>query len=142
MLVDEAGIGPGMRLLDVGCGTGAVAVAIAQRSGAHVTGIDLVPGHVERAKAHAAEQGLDDRTAFVEGDATAMPFTDAAFDCVYAIESAYHAADKTRFYGECARVLRPGGCFWARTGCAARRRPGTTATRSSPASGRTSRSRN
>jgi len=111
MLVDEAGMGPGMRLLDVGCGTGAAAVAIAQRSAGHVTGIDLVPGHVERAKALAADQGLEDRTRFVEGDATAMPFPDAAFDCVYAIESAYHAADKPRFYGECARVLRPGGCF-------------------------------
>jgi SAM-dependent methyltransferase len=98
-------------VLDVGCGTGAVALAIARRAGTRVTGIDLVPRHVERARACAAEAGLQDRTTFLEGDATALPFPDASFDHVYAIESAYHAADKPRFYAECARVLRPGGRF-------------------------------
>jgi SAM-dependent methyltransferase len=98
-------------VLDVGCGPGAVALGIAQRSGARVTGIDLVLGHVEHARGLAAEAGLQERAAFIEADATAMPFADASFDHVYAIESAYHAADKPRFYAECARVLRPGGCF-------------------------------
>jgi sterol 24-C-methyltransferase len=111
MLVEEADMRSSDCVLDVGCGTGDVALAIARCSGAHVTGIDLVPRHVERARARAAEQGLRDRTAFLEADATEMHFPDASFDHVYAIESAYHAADKTRFYGECARVLRPGGCF-------------------------------
>jgi sterol 24-C-methyltransferase len=111
MLVDGAGMRPGMSVLDVGCGTGAVALAIARRSGAHVTGIDLVPGHVASARARAAEARLQACTAFLEADATALPFEDASFDHVYAVESAYHAADKPRFYGECARVLRPGGCF-------------------------------
>jgi SAM-dependent methyltransferase len=111
-LVADAGLRPSATLLDVGCGTGAVALAIARRSGAHVTGIDLVPAHVEHARAEAARQGLPDSTTFLEADATAMPFPDASFDHVYAIESAYHAADKPRFYAECARVLRPGGRFW------------------------------
>ena len=111
MLVEAAGMRPGMSVLDVGCGTGAVALAIARRSGARVTGIDLVPRQVESARARAGEAGLASRTSFVPGDATAMPFPDASFDHVYAIESAYHAADKPRFYAECARVLRPGGCF-------------------------------
>jgi sterol 24-C-methyltransferase len=111
MLVDEAGMRPGMSVLDVGCGTGGPALTIARYAGAHVTGIDLVPGHVERARARAAQKGLRERTRFLEGDATDMRFPDASFDHVYAIESAYHAADKARFYGECARVLRPGGCF-------------------------------
>jgi SAM-dependent methyltransferase len=110
-LVAEAGLHPGATVLDVGCGTGAVALAIARRSGAHVTGIDLVPSHVERARARGAGADLTERTRFIEADATAMPFSNAAFDHVYAIESAYHAPEKPRFYGECARVLRPGGCF-------------------------------
>lgn len=111
MLIDEADLRPGAAALDVGCGTGDVALAVASASGAHVTGIDLVPRHVERARARSAEQGLEVRTTFLLADATAMHFPDASFDCVYAIESAYHAADKARFYRECARVLRPGGRF-------------------------------
>jgi sterol 24-C-methyltransferase len=111
MLADEAGMRTGESVLDVGCGTGGPAIAVAAHSGAHVTGIDLVPGHVERARLRAAEHRLGDRTEFVEGDATDMPFPDASFDHVYAIESAYHAGDKARFFAECARVLRPGGSF-------------------------------
>ena len=111
MLADEGGFGPGMSVLDVGCGSGGPAMTIAEHSGARVTGIDLVPRHVALARGKAAERGLADRTAFVQGDATSLPFEDASFDHVYAIESAYHATDKARFYAECARVLRPGGCF-------------------------------
>jgi SAM-dependent methyltransferase len=111
MLADEAGMRAGDTVLDVGCGTGGPAIAVAAHSGAYVTGIDLVPGHVARARERAAEEGFGDRTDFLEGDATDMPFPDASFDHVFAIESAYHAADKARFYSECARVLRPGGSF-------------------------------
>jgi sterol 24-C-methyltransferase len=110
-LIDDAGLGRDTSVLDVGCGTGAVALAIARRSGARVTGIDLVSRHIERARASATRTGLQERTTFLEADATALPFPDASFDHVYAIESAYHAADKPLFYGECARVLRPGGRF-------------------------------
>src|SRR3954470_16797845 len=110
-LIEDGRFGPDARVLDVGCGTGAVALAIARRARARVTGIDLVPRHVARARACATDAGLEDRTTFLEGDATALPFPDASFDHVYAVESAYHAADKPRFYAECARVLRPGGRF-------------------------------
>jgi sterol 24-C-methyltransferase len=111
MLADEGGFGPGTSVLDVGCGSGGPALNIAEHSGARVTGIDLVPRHVDLARAKAVERGLAGQTTFVEGDATSQPFEDASFDHVYAIESAYHATDKARFYAECARVLRPGGCF-------------------------------
>ena len=111
MLADEGGFGPGMSVLDVGCGSGGPALTIAEHSGAQITGIDLVPRHVELARGKAADRGLADRTTFIEGDAISLPFADASFDHVYAIESAYHAADKARFYAECARVLRPGGRF-------------------------------
>lgn len=111
MLADEGGFGPGMSVLDVGCGSGGPALTIAEHSGAHVTGVDLVPRHVELAGRRAAALGLADRTTFIEADATRLPFPAASFDHVYAIESAYHATDKPRLYAECARVLRPGGSF-------------------------------
>jgi len=120
MLADEGEFGPLTSALDVGCGTGGPALAIAAYSGAYVTGIDLVPRHVERARERAVECGLTDRTHFEVADATQLPMPDETFDRVYAIESAYHAADKPRFYGECARVLCPGGLLlgtdWVRRG--------------------------
>jgi cyclopropane fatty-acyl-phospholipid synthase-like methyltransferase len=111
MLAREGGFAPGMCVLDVGCGTGGPALTIADESGVHVTGVDLVPRHVERARERATAMGLEDGTAFLEADAMRLPFADGTFDAVYAIESAYHAPDKPGFYAECARVLRPGGSF-------------------------------
>ena len=120
MLADEAGFGPLSSVLDVGCGAGGPALAIAAYSGAHVTGVDLVPRHVELARRRAADEGLAARTTFAVADATQLPMEDETFHHVCAVESAYHAADKDRFYGECARVLRPGGMFlgtdWLRRG--------------------------
>jgi sterol 24-C-methyltransferase len=111
MVAEDARFGPGMSVLDVGCGSGGPAMTIAARWEVHVTGVDLVPRHVERAREQATSLGLADRTRFMEADAISLPFPDASFDHVYAIESAYHASDKARFYAECARVLRPGGSF-------------------------------
>jgi sterol 24-C-methyltransferase len=111
MIAEDGGFGPGMSVLDVGCGSGGPAMTMATQWQVHVTGVDLVPAHVGRAREQAAARGLDDRTAFLEADATRLPFPDASFDHVYAIESAYHAPDKARFYAECARVLRHGGSF-------------------------------
>jgi sterol 24-C-methyltransferase len=111
MIAEDGGFGPGMSVLDVGCGTGGPAMTMAAQWEVHATGVDLVPGHVERASERAAARGLADRTEFLEADGASLPFPDASFDHVYAIESAYHAPDKARFYAECARVLRPGGSF-------------------------------
>jgi tocopherol O-methyltransferase len=111
MVAEDGGFGPGMSVLDVGCGSGGPAMTIAARWEVHVTGVDLVPRHVERARERAMALGLAERTRFMEADAMRLPFPDASFDHVYAIESAYHAPDKGRFYAECTRVLRPGGSF-------------------------------
>ena len=110
-LADEGGFRPGMRVLDIGCGVGGPALNIAEHSGAHVTGVNIVPHQVEIARRRAAERGLAERTHFEVADGMSMPFPDGAFDAVYIFEAGCHMPDKARFYVECARVLRPGGVF-------------------------------
>ena len=110
-LADEGGFRPDMRVLDIGCGVGGPALNIAEHSGAHVTGINVVPHQVEIARRRAAKRGLAERTHFEVADGMSMPFPDGAFDAVYIFEAGCHMPDKARFYVECARVLRPGGVF-------------------------------
>src|SRR5688500_11727609 len=68
---------PGERVLDVGCGTGNAALAVA-RAGADVVGVDPAPRLLEVTRSRAAADGL--AVELVEGDAVALPFDDDAFD--------------------------------------------------------------
>jgi SAM-dependent methyltransferase len=119
MIAEEGGFRAGERVLDVGCGVGGPALTIAEASGAHVTGINIVEHQVELARERAAARGLAERVTFTLGDAMRMPFGDGEFDHVYALEAGCHLPDKALFHRECARVLRPGGLFvgldWMRT---------------------------
>ena len=110
-VADRGGFKPGMRVLDVGCGVGGPALNIAEHSGAHVTGLNIVEYQLRIARQRARDRGLAERTHFQHGDAMALPFADATFDAVYIFEAACHMPDKARFYAECARVLMPGGPF-------------------------------
>ena len=95
------GDGPG-RLLDLGCGGGANAVALAER-GWTVTGVDVSPAQLDLARA----RGID----VVQADAAALPFEDASFD---AVVSMFTHTDMDDFAGaahEASRVLRPGGAL-------------------------------
>lgn len=104
-----AGIGPGARVLDAGCGLGGTALWLAGERRARVLGVSLSERQVARARRAALERGLADRVAFEVADFTAVPEPDGAFDAVIAIESLCHAADKAPFFAEAARLLRPGG---------------------------------
>jgi SAM-dependent methyltransferase len=105
-LVSYAGIRPGQMVLDVACGTG-VAGLTAARRGAKVTGIDLTPELVARAKENAALMGLE--ASFQQGDAEALPFGDASFDVVIS-QFGHMFAPRPEFSGkELLRVLKPGG---------------------------------
>src|SRR3712207_6227854 len=68
----------GVRVLEVACGPGNVALAAA-RTGATVIGLDFAPNLLAQARARAAEEGF--AVAFDEGDAEALPYADGAFDC-------------------------------------------------------------
>ncbi|MEV6343799.1 methyltransferase domain-containing protein [Actinoplanes sp. NPDC051851] len=99
----------GARVLDAGCGTGAVACALAARAGLTVTGMDILDWNLETARKRAATGGVSDRTDFHLGDYHTLPFPDESFDGVYTMETLVHAADPATVLKEFNRVLRPGG---------------------------------
>jgi SAM-dependent methyltransferase len=93
------------RVLDVGCGLGGFAERFAKELGADVKAIDISSRMVELTRA----RGIDAQVADVEQ----IPFADGEFDCVFAGWVLYHVPDLEKALAECARVLRPGGCFVA-----------------------------
>lgn len=98
------------RWLETGSGWGGPAVLLArEHPGLRITGLDISPDHVAAARALAAREGLADRVQHVLGDAQAMPFPDATFDAVLAVETAFHYPDKVAFAHEAARVVVRGG---------------------------------
>lgn len=110
-LGERARIHAGMRALDVGCGIGGPTMTVAQLTGAHVTGVDIVPRHVRIARERARDAGLSEATAFHLADGMDLPFKDGAFDAVLVSESGCYMPAWDRFVRECRRVLRPGGRF-------------------------------
>jgi 27-O-demethylrifamycin SV methyltransferase len=108
-MLEAARIEPGNEVLDVGCGTGAPACALAADQGALVTGITTSEAGIEAARARAAAAGLSDRTAFEQRDGMDNGFPDASFDRVWVLESSHLMRDRDRLIAECARVMRPGG---------------------------------
>lgn len=105
-LVRYAGVTAGQRVLDVGTGTGVVAITAALR-GAKVTGLDLTPELLEQARASSAIADLD--VEWREGDAEALPFTDGAFDVVVSEFGHMFAPRPDVATQEMLRVLKPGG---------------------------------
>jgi 2-polyprenyl-3-methyl-5-hydroxy-6-metoxy-1,4-benzoquinol methylase len=99
-------IKPGVRLLDVACGAGQIAIPAA-RAGADVTGIDIAPNWIAQAHARAEAEGLT--AQFDEGDAEALPYTDDSFDVVVSLFGAMFAPRPQRVAAELVRVCRPGG---------------------------------
>ena len=105
-VVELAGLHPGERVLDLGCGTGNAAL-LAARAGAAVIGIDPASRLLEIARERLADDGLDG--SFVVGDAQALPFRDGEFDAVLSVFGVIFAADAERALSEAIRVLKPEG---------------------------------
>jgi SAM-dependent methyltransferase len=105
-LVARLGVGPDDEVLDVGCGTGNVALQAAA-AGAAVTGLDIVPAMLARARLEADRRGVT--VDWVDGDAEALPFPAAAFDVAASSFGCMLAPRHHVAAAEIARVLRPGG---------------------------------
>jgi len=101
-----AGLGPGQRALDVGAGTGDLAIALARAGpSGRVVALDLARTMLARARKRAGDVPLQ----VVAGSAEALPFPDAAFSCVTAGFAVRNFANLPRGIAEMRRVLRPGG---------------------------------
>ena len=100
--LDAARVTAGTQVLDAGCGAGLLSV-LASLRGAEVTAIDAAEGMIEVARRRLPR--ADVRVADLES----LPFADAAFDAIIAVNSVFYAADMAVAMDELARVVRPGG---------------------------------
>jgi ubiquinone/menaquinone biosynthesis C-methylase UbiE len=109
--LDLANLKPGESVLDVGCGTGTLAIAAKQRVGStgRVCGVDASPEMLARAGKKATKAGTE--VVFKNGVVEALPFPDGQFDAVLSTVMLHHLGPKAR--QQCAhevrRVLKPGG---------------------------------
>lgn len=111
-LVAEASIAEGDRVLDLGCGTGTLTIALHQRQpGARVLGLDADPAVLEIARSKASGAGAN--VGFLQGLSVALPFEDDHFDAAFSSLLFHHLTteDKLRTFREVHRVLKPGSEF-------------------------------
>jgi len=106
LLLDRIGPARGLRVLDVGCGDGVLAAALAGR-GAEVFGVDASPGMITAARRRARAQQAD--AHFAVAQAERLPFASESFDAAVAITVLCFIPDPAAAMDEMARVLKPGG---------------------------------
>jgi ubiquinone/menaquinone biosynthesis C-methylase UbiE len=108
LIRDGTRLVPGMRLLEVGCGVGAVLAVLGQEfPGLRLTGVDIEPKQLEFARGHLARSKIE--AILREADALALPFEDESFDHVWMMWFLEHVADPIAVLREARRVLAPGG---------------------------------
>lgn len=119
-LVSMAVIAPGQRVLDIGTGTGVVALEAARLAGAagKVVGVDLSPKMLAAAETQSRAAGLVERVEFKAMDAEALTFEDASFDAVVSLFALLHFPNPAMALREMFRVLKPGGTLVVAVGSA------------------------
>src|SRR5687768_6344441 len=117
-LLDSVGIEEGMRVLDIGTGSGGSVAIPAALRGADVVGSDISSVHFDAARARAEAAGVE--VEWVEADALDLPFDDGSFDRVLSTFGHMFAPDHAQAASEMARVLKPDGvigfCCWSPEG--------------------------
>jgi len=107
----QAALSTGARVLDVGTGTGDMAIALARRSPADVriTGVDFSDGMLAVGREKVKRQGLDGRIELLRGDGQRLDFPDGSFDAVTSAWVVRNLSDIPGGFREMRRVTRPGG---------------------------------
>jgi ubiquinone/menaquinone biosynthesis C-methylase UbiE len=100
-LCARSGLGPGSRVLEVGCGTGNYITALAGTLGCTACGLDPSIGMLARARS--------ERVHCLLGRAQELGFADGAFGLIFSVDVIHHVGDRAAFYQEAARALQPGG---------------------------------
>jgi demethylmenaquinone methyltransferase/2-methoxy-6-polyprenyl-1,4-benzoquinol methylase len=111
-MIDVLSLPVGSRGLDAGCGVGQPALILSEFIGqaGHVTGIDISPEAVARAREIARDAGMQDRVDFEVGDVSDLPFDDATFDWAWSSDCVGHMpVEPEPLIKELARVVKPGG---------------------------------
>jgi SAM-dependent methyltransferase len=108
-LAQLAGMGAGMRVLDIGSGLGGPARTLAQHYGCKVTGLDLTEEFCRVATMLTEMCGMQKQVSFRHGNALDMSFDDSSFDLVWTQQAGMNIEDKLRLYQEVNRVLAIGG---------------------------------
>jgi ubiquinone/menaquinone biosynthesis C-methylase UbiE len=108
LIRDGTELRAGTRLLEVGCGVGAVLAVLGQEfPGVRLTGVDIEPKQLEFAREYLREAGVE--AELVESDAATLPFPDGSFDHVWMMWFLEHVPDPPAVLREARRVLVPGG---------------------------------
>ena len=111
-ILDTINVSDGMKILDLGCGSGYLTFAIAGRNGnVHVTGLDIVAETLKKNKSEANERGIKNLT-FTAYDGLHFPFEDGFYDMVVTRYALHHFPEIKKSINEVSRVLKKGGRFF------------------------------
>ena len=110
-MIDRVAVSGPATVLDVATGPAGVALELAARTDARITGIDLSEAMLGQGRRNVAAAGRDDRIALLVGQGEHLPFPDATFDAVTFTYLLRYVADPAATISELARVVRPGGAM-------------------------------
>ena len=113
LLVEKAGIKPGARVLDIGCGIGGSSRYLARNHDCRVTGVTISPVQVEMAERETAKERFTHPPQFRVADANDLPedLGNESFDFLWSVEMISHLSNRDNFFRRASQLLKPGGRF-------------------------------